>query len=1193
MAKGMNFSAVLSLQKKQFDRGIKEVQGTLKGLQSSFLKFAGSLGAGLGLYQLVGSLKNTAQQLSVVQATLENVSESTTEYSDNLAFIQKIAKEYGQDQNALIGSFAKMRAAAGAAGVELGTIRTTFEALTRAAGAYHLSADQTANAMMAIEQMFGKSTVMSEELRRQLANSLPAAVAVFAKAAGRAGITVNGTVAELQKAMKNGEVITKDIMPYVAEVLNEQTKNANFDSLQASMNRFRNAWLDFVQNINAEGFFNGLYKAGTSALNGIGKAAKFLGIDLSNIFMGALVGAPFAKASIDLRKARIAATEQEKILTAELEKQREILGQQERLYASRQTMLQNRYGGNLNAKTGNWDFPTAANPNQAAFAASRSLPTLAANIETTKATIADVQKGLENCTKQTNLWTRAGMVLKNGFNGLKGVLAGILSVAVWTAIFTVISNIVSKVIEWVKWQRELNELPTKGVEDARQISESTSKTVAEVKQLYEIYNDVNNSEKDRQVALNRINKHLDLQGEKMFTLASNAEEVKNAIEGWEEGFKASQEQEQLNQALTDANTKIEEYQSRLKQIREDDDYGKTLERQRVLMDGSVEGYERLTAKATSLAKEEAKINKELNAQILLRQNLIAAGASPIPKEDATWTWSEDEMAVMKALEDYSRSQQYLNNQMENGRFTQAEYNKELSKTADKTFDLISKTKGLQGVVNTLGKDEKKGIDYVALYSDVLANKGKNKGGSGGGTKAPEDEMKKALDEYTKARAKLDNQYAHNLISGDEYREGLKKEIKEVQKVAINYKNLEEHLKSLGAGYQTVFNEVVESFHSNSQLMDFMDLMDQSIDKLEEEIDKVQELSVEAEGLMAQGMPQLGKRDSFFDYKKTDAEILKEGVDKLEDYSDKLKDLRDNLQRIKAEMGSDWTPEMQAFLDEVIKKLTEAGFATEVLSEKAKFAELTKDVKDFKRELDDAKFDNLKNVAQSFDRLTQGIESVKNAMETIQDGGDGWLDQLRAMISIISELIQVLETFKAIQEGIKKVQEATAAYEKAAAAEKAASYTAQVAGLGKAAAAETASAGATIAAETAKQAALDTTTASAGAAAVAGATSSQAAIPVVGPILAAAAAAAIIGVLAAGIAKAKGFATGGIVNGPKTGDKNLIRANGGEMILNGRQQQNLFDMIDRGTAGKNSEVQFKIRGADLVGTINNYNSRTRG
>lgn len=78
-------------------------------------------------------------------------------------------------------------------------------------------------------------------------------------------------------------------------------------------------------------------------------------------------------------------------------------------------------------------------------------------------------------------------------------------------------------------------------------------------------------------------------------------------------------------------------------------------------------------------------------------------------------------------------------------------------------------------------------------------------------------------------------------------------------------------------------------------------------------------------------------------------------------------------------------------------------------------------------------------------------------------------------------------------------------------------------------------------------------------------------------------------LTAMVSTVKGFATGGIVGGTSyTGDKQLIRVNSGEMILNGQQQARLFSMINSGGGG--GEVTFRIAGQQLVGVLNNYNNK---
>jgi len=71
----------------------------------------------------------------------------------------------------------------------------------------------------------------------------------------------------------------------------------------------------------------------------------------------------------------------------------------------------------------------------------------------------------------------------------------------------------------------------------------------------------------------------------------------------------------------------------------------------------------------------------------------------------------------------------------------------------------------------------------------------------------------------------------------------------------------------------------------------------------------------------------------------------------------------------------------------------------------------------------------------------------------------------------------------------------------------------------------------------------------------------------------------------------GYAEGGIIGGNSyTGDRVLARVNSGEMILNPSQQANLFNMINMGSVG-GGQVEFKIKGQELVGVLNNYTKKT--
>lgn len=81
---------------------------------------------------------------------------------------------------------------------------------------------------------------------------------------------------------------------------------------------------------------------------------------------------------------------------------------------------------------------------------------------------------------------------------------------------------------------------------------------------------------------------------------------------------------------------------------------------------------------------------------------------------------------------------------------------------------------------------------------------------------------------------------------------------------------------------------------------------------------------------------------------------------------------------------------------------------------------------------------------------------------------------------------------------------------------------------------------------------------------------------------------VIGALAGMVS---GFADGGIIGGKTTvGDMNLARVNKGEMILNGRQQAHLFQVLDSGMTGSNVNIaggSIRVKGSDLYVALKNY------
>lgn len=91
----------------------------------------------------------------------------------------------------------------------------------------------------------------------------------------------------------------------------------------------------------------------------------------------------------------------------------------------------------------------------------------------------------------------------------------------------------------------------------------------------------------------------------------------------------------------------------------------------------------------------------------------------------------------------------------------------------------------------------------------------------------------------------------------------------------------------------------------------------------------------------------------------------------------------------------------------------------------------------------------------------------------------------------------------------------------------------------------------------------------------------------------AAIAAVIAAIVAALSNMSKFAGGGIVGGSSyTGDHQVVRVNSREMILNGHQQKRLFNMLNsNGPVSSGGQVEFKIKGQELVGILKNHNTKT--
>ena len=231
--------------------------------------------------------------------------------------------------------------------------------------------------------------------------------------------------------------------------------------------------------------------------------------------------------------------------------------------------------------------------------------------------------------------------------------------------------------------------------------------------------------------------------------------------------------------------------------------------------------------------------------------------------------------------------------------------------------------------------------------------------------------------------------------------------------------------------------------------------------------------------------------------------------------------------------------------------------------------------------------DIENGANSFMSAFNGIDSVigniTSLSQAISEGANAW----EVFMGVLQTGVGIIQTVSTILNTLNTLQALFGATAATASAEKAAATSTEI-GI------DTASIGTKTALSVANKE-LEATTLSLTAAQIFAA---HAAIPFAGVGIATGLVAQMLGTMAAVHAEVlalQAYANGGVVGGSQyAGDALLARVNSGEMILNGSQQKNLFNLLDKGATGNvyGGNVNFVIRGKDLHGVLLNYDDKMK-
>ncbi|EPZ1836345.1 tape measure protein [Escherichia coli] len=190
-------------------------------------------------------------------------------------FVKNLADSSGVDQIETLSSFAKF--SAGAGDMNTDQKESLFSNVIGTSRLMGLSTDEINGILKAFEQMASKGKIQAEELRGQLGDRMAGAFQLFARSLGM-------TTEQLDAAMKNGKVLSKDVLPKVSAEMGRMIDKAGgwekiINSTQTQLGHLSNSWnnnLALMFDGSQEGLTD-FTRSLTNLLNSLGGQSKNLG----------------------------------------------------------------------------------------------------------------------------------------------------------------------------------------------------------------------------------------------------------------------------------------------------------------------------------------------------------------------------------------------------------------------------------------------------------------------------------------------------------------------------------------------------------------------------------------------------------------------------------------------------------------------------------------------------------------------------------------------------------------------------------------------------------------------------------------------------------------------------------------------------------------------------------------------------
>lgn len=253
---------------------INNTSDAFNNLASNAIKLSGAFYSVMGALNAYKAIMNAGLKRDSAQRAAKFVLGDKA--SEAETFIRGLADKTGLNISEGLASYAKF--AAGAQGsMSQEQTQELFGNATAMSRLMGLSNDELNGILKAFEQMASKGKIQAEELRGQLGDRMAGAFKLFAEALGM-------TATELDKAMKDGKILSSDTLPKVAKQMGLMIDKAGgwaevAKSTQTSLGKLANNWDDTMVKIfsGSQDELNGFLSSLGNLLSEMGMSSSIAG----------------------------------------------------------------------------------------------------------------------------------------------------------------------------------------------------------------------------------------------------------------------------------------------------------------------------------------------------------------------------------------------------------------------------------------------------------------------------------------------------------------------------------------------------------------------------------------------------------------------------------------------------------------------------------------------------------------------------------------------------------------------------------------------------------------------------------------------------------------------------------------------------------------------------------------------------